>query len=59
VLENSRQKALAVARSLNINKSFFIVIGADTVVTLGNKIYEKPSDFNEAKKMLSEYVLIN
>lgn len=31
-----------------------IIIGADTVVVLDNKILEKPTDINDAKRMLKE-----
>ena len=31
-----------------------IIIGADTVVVLDNKIMEKPVDINDAKRMLKE-----
>lgn len=42
-------KARAVADNLNGD---FLVIGADTVVVLENKVLGKPHDFNEAKQML-------
>lgn len=45
-------KALYVAKE-HQNESR-LVIGADTIVVIGNKILEKPKDYEEAKKMLSE-----
>ncbi len=47
---NARIKAEAVAKK---NKSGY-VIGADTVVLLGNKIIGKPRNASHAKKMLKE-----
>ena len=54
VLENSRVKTLTVAN--NLNTDWFVLIGADTVVVLDDKIYEKPLDKEDAFKMLSRYV---
>ena len=48
--ENARLKASAVALE-NPNR---ITLGADTVVAYGGKIYGKPKDLNDAKRMLSE-----
>ena len=48
--ENARLKASAVALE-NPNR---ITLGADTVVAYDGKIYGKPKDLNDAKRMLSE-----
>jgi septum formation protein len=55
VLENSRVKTLTVAKNLK-NTDWYVMIGADTVVVLDDKIYEKPLDKEDAFKMLSKYV---
>lgn len=52
VEELSRQKAEAVAASLTGGEERVLVIGADTVVALGTQILGKPSDAEEAVKML-------
>lgn len=52
VEELSLQKALNVAEQLNQDKEGFIVIGADTIVAVGNRIFGKPKDKEEAKEML-------
>ncbi len=49
-IENAKLKATSVARK-NPNRP---VLGADTVVVLDGKVYGKPKDLEEAKKMLSE-----
>ena len=48
---NAFFKAKAVYESLN-NKENTVVIGADTVVALGNTIYGKPKDKEDAVNML-------
>ena len=48
--ENARLKASAVALE-NPNRA---TLGADTVVAFGGKIYGKPKDLNDAKRMLLE-----
>lgn len=50
VSENARMKALPVAEA-NPNK---VVLGADTVVSLGDRILGKPRDLDEAAAMLSD-----
>lgn len=50
VLELARKKALKVAENIKDG----LIIGADTVVVLNNKIYNKPGNAKEAKQMLSE-----
>lgn len=45
-------KALYVAKEHRNDKR--LVVGADTIVVIGNKILEKPKDFKEAKEMLTE-----
>jgi septum formation protein len=53
IIENVEQlalkKALSVAEKLAGN---FLVIGSDTIVVLDNQVLGKPSDEEEAKKML-------
>ncbi len=49
-IENAKLKASSVARK-NPNRP---VLGADTVVALGDKVYGKPKNIDEAKQMLSE-----
>jgi septum formation protein len=47
---------LAEAKAINVSRRHqdAIVIGADQVLALGNKIYSKPSDLHAAKRQLSE-----
>lgn len=45
------KKASAVSKNATENA---LVIGADTIVILENKIYEKPSTHQEAKEMLAD-----
>lgn len=53
VKENAKQKALSVWRRLaKENQTADLVIGCDTVVTLGGSIFEKPKDIDDALKML-------
>ncbi len=49
-MELARQKALDVSSRYG---SGFIIVGADTLVTFGDKILEKPEDKEEAREMLS------
>jgi septum formation protein len=56
VQENALQKTLNVARQTvhdSIRPS--LLIGADTVVTMDNKIFEKPTDTSDAFRMLSQF----
>ena len=48
VMENARIKSLAVAKS---HPSHW-VLGADTLVALGDQVFGKPKDLKEAKSML-------
>ena len=50
VERNALSKASEVAGRLDTG----LVIGADTVVVLDGKIYGKPSDLDDARRMLSE-----
>ncbi|KAG7262506.1 hypothetical protein CRUP_006395 [Coryphaenoides rupestris] len=54
-VETARQKALEVARRMPFKhlKTPDIVIGADTIVTVGGLILEKPVDKQDAYRMLS------
>ncbi|XP_029195279.2 probable bifunctional dTTP/UTP pyrophosphatase/methyltransferase protein isoform X1 [Acropora millepora] len=53
VLENSKQKTLEVARRIDAKDGKkHLIIGADTVVVLNEKILEKPSDKDHAFEML-------
>ena len=47
------QKAHAVSKKIDLAKNPF-VISSDTIVVLNQKIYGKPKDVNEARKILSE-----
>ena len=49
VLQISRRKALAVAQEEQAG----LVLGADTVVALGDEILEKPADAADARRMLA------
>ena len=49
----SAQKAGAVLESLEPGEEAILVIGADTVVSVGNSILGKPKDEKEASDMLS------
>ena len=48
-VQNAQIKASPIAQ----NNQEKIVLGADTVVSLNNEIFGKPSDMEEAVKMLS------
>ncbi|KAK2493449.1 hypothetical protein MC885_017645, partial [Smutsia gigantea] len=62
-IETAKQKALEVARRMHEARSYYffkkdlrtpdIVIGADTIVTVGGLILEKPVDKQDAYNMLS------
>lgn len=55
VKENAKQKAMSVWRQFAREKqSCDLIIGCDTVVTLGDRIYEKPKDAKDAISMLSK-----
>lgn len=55
VKENAKQKAIHVWNQLNTSdQKADLVIGADTIVTLGDTIYEKPKDSEDAFNMLSK-----
>lgn len=47
---------LALAKAENVAKGFKsgVILGADTVVVLGNKIFRKPRNEEDAKNMLKE-----
>ena len=47
----AREKALAACESPD-SKSDEIVLGADTVVVLGDRVFEKPVDADDARAML-------
>ncbi|XP_002735117.1 putative bifunctional dTTP/UTP pyrophosphatase/methyltransferase protein [Saccoglossus kowalevskii] len=53
VNETAKEKTLEVANRLQGPGCPDIIIGADTVVSLGEKILEKPQDKNDAFTMLS------
>ena len=54
VKETAKQKTLEVARNLALDASPpDLVIGADTVVTMDDKIFEKPADKEDAFRMIS------
>lgn len=57
VKENAKQKAVEVWKRLaarDVDTRPELVIGADTVVTLEETIYEKPRDSEDAYRMLSK-----
>ena len=57
VKENAKQKAVEVWKRLSsrdVDSRPDLVIGADTVVTLDDVIYEKPKDSDDAFRMLSK-----
>ena len=49
-LENARLKAAQVADKFPHD----VVLGADTIVVLGGKVFGKPKDLREARRMLGE-----
>ncbi|KAK7496533.1 hypothetical protein BaRGS_00012185 [Batillaria attramentaria] len=57
VLETASQKTLQVAEMLKTKSSLVpdLVIGADTVVSMDGKIFEKPKDKDDAFQMLSGF----
>jgi len=50
VKRNARAKALAAAQKISDG----IIIAADTIVVDGRKIYGKPKDLNDARRMLKK-----
>jgi len=51
----SKEKVLAVKNTLDPNESKnYPMIGADTLVYLNDTIYSKPTDIDDAKRILSE-----
>jgi septum formation protein len=57
VTELARQKAFAVCERLQKNKNAneeLVIIAADTIVVMNNKIYGKPNSPSEAKNILQE-----
>ncbi len=55
VLRNAREKGLAVCSADPISTAKAIIISADTiVVAFDNEVLEKPSDANEARRMLGK-----
>ena len=54
VRNNARAKAEAVAKKVQRG----IIIAADTVVVDGKKIYGKPKDLADARRMLKRLVLV-
>lgn len=57
VIENAYRKVLNVAERLSTDTNFpDIIIGADTIVSLGGKVYGKPDDADMAFKYLEKYV---
>jgi len=54
----AKRKALSVIRKIRSKniKNSRLVIGADTIVVLGHKIFGKPKNLKEAKKMLSSLI---
>ncbi len=62
VLENAHRKAVAVARGLaagtlsrfdGYDRHNAIVLGVDTVVALGGRVYGKPADASDARETLT------
>ncbi|KRX16849.1 N-acetylserotonin O-methyltransferase-like protein [Trichinella nelsoni] len=54
VIDNASFKAEDVVSQLSNQETVKLVIGCDTVVVFGGKIYEKPIDKNDAIRMLHE-----
>ena len=52
--EWAMRQALAKARDVAKRFPNAVVIGADTIVVLGRKVYNKPKDMADAKRMLLE-----
>lgn len=48
----SRGNALAKARAVAMKNRGALVLGADTVVALENRVFNKPANFDEAREML-------
>lgn len=51
--ETSRRKVESVVASIGEVPRNTVVIGADTIVVVDNKVLEKPSDDDDAKRMLT------
>ena len=54
VEELAYNKALYVAKELNQQNKYHLVLGADTIVVVDNKILGKPADKKEAYNMLEK-----
>jgi len=59
VVENARQKALQVASSLKQQEStssakIDLLVSADTIVSFGDEILEKPKNVEDARRMLKK-----
>jgi septum formation protein len=54
VLENAYRKASAAAAGLGLSSSATAVLGVDTIVALGSRVYGKPADVREARATLEE-----
>jgi septum formation protein len=53
--ELAHRKGRAVANKLQErDQKHYLIVSADTIVSLGNKIYNKPADRHEAREFLSE-----
>lgn len=51
----AREKGVAVLNKLKSKSNFYpVIVSADTIVCLGDKIYNKPANVDEARQMLSE-----
>src|SRR5690606_17599532 len=51
----AREKGVAVLNKLKSKSNFYpVIVSADTIVCLGDKIYNKPANIDEARQMLSE-----
>ncbi len=53
IMNVAKNKALAVIEKFNVEND--VVIGADTVVRVGEEILLKPKDYNDAYRMISLY----
>ncbi len=54
VLRNARGKALSVKAQVMKKNTSYVIISADTIVVYKNKIFEKPQNPEDAKRMLKE-----
>jgi septum formation protein len=55
VMKNAERKVRGAHKNLPDDGARYLIIGADTLVTLGNRVIGKPADRREAKELLRAF----